>query len=100
MPLGACAAFWSINAAYGLAAFGIVTACVAVVTYLLVANLNNAVQAAQVGFRALQRRLVNDMVERSGDEYWEPKGMAFRQFRPHRASIMPSKWHIFRYAVV
>ncbi|KAL2171803.1 hypothetical protein VTG60DRAFT_1500 [Thermothelomyces hinnuleus] len=100
MPLGACAAFWSINADYGLTAFGIVTACVAVVTYLLVANLNNAAQGAQAGFRVLKARLVDDMVERSKDPYWEDMGRRFKEFRPNRTSVIPSKWHILRYAVL
>jgi hypothetical protein len=100
MPLGVCAGMWSINAEFGLTLFGIVTVVVAVTTYMLVANLNNIVQASRTAYAKLEGLLVEDMIERSHTEYRERKGREFRQFRPNRSDIMPSKWYILWYATL
>lgn len=100
MPLSACASVWGINEDFGAVTFGIVTAVVAVATYIFVANLNSAVRAMQATYRALENRLVEDMMRQSDDKYWADKGRDFKQFRPDRADIMPSKWLILWYAIV
>jgi hypothetical protein len=100
MPVGICAAIWSINADYGLEAFAIVTAVVAVTTYVLVVNLNNIVDASRGLYRVVEKWLVDDMIHRSKDEHWQIKGREFSQFRPKRDNVMPSKWYILRYVIL
>ncbi|KAK2836977.1 hypothetical protein FQN49_006531 [Arthroderma sp. PD_2] len=100
MPLGVSAAVWSINADYGLTLFGIVTVIVAIATYVLVANLNNTVQAMQAAFRAFQSWLVKDMMSRPENEYWVEKARGFKQFRPDRANLKPSKWMLLWYLAI
>jgi hypothetical protein len=100
MPVGIFAAIWSINPDYGLVAFGIVTAVVAVVTYILVANFNNTVDAARVLYRAAETWVVTDMIKESKDPFWESKGREFSQLRPKRDNIMPSKWYVLWYVVL
>lgn len=97
MPLGVCAAMWSIDSDYGLEAFGIVTAFVAVVTYIIVANLDNAVQAVRASYRAVENWLIKDMTRPDNDSYWISKGQAFKQFRPDRTNLAPSKWFMVCY---
>ncbi|KAH7311228.1 hypothetical protein B0I35DRAFT_61880 [Stachybotrys elegans] len=99
MPVGICAAIWSINADYGLTAFGIVTAAVAIVTYVVVGNLNNTVDGIHALYRAVETWLVNDMIQRSRNAYWESKGKEFSQFRPKRDNVMPSKWYVLWYVI-
>jgi len=100
MPVGICAAVWSINADYGLTAFGIVTAAVALLTYVVVGNLNNAVDAVRRLYRGAENWVVADMIEKSKDESWKEKGFEFNQFRPKRENIMPSRWYILWYVIV
>ena len=96
MPVTACATIWSINEDYGIVTFAVVTSVVAVLTYIVVANLNNFVHAGKTAFRALESKIVRDMVD-DHDEYWAGRGAEFKQFRPDRLSIIPSKWLLLGY---
>ncbi|KAF3481477.1 uncharacterized protein GIQ15_04236 [Arthroderma uncinatum] len=100
MPIAVSAAIWSINSDYSKKVFGIVTVLIAMATYILVANLNNTAQAMQGAYRVIENWLVKDMAKRPESEYWAAKSQDFKQFRPDRANIMPSKWLILWYFVI
>ncbi|KAL1964567.1 hypothetical protein VTN77DRAFT_6864 [Rasamsonia byssochlamydoides] len=91
LPLSFCAAIWSINENYSTSAFAITAVIIALITYLLVANLENAVSLLKSLYRLIKRPVIRRMTN-DPEETWATKGKSFTSFRPDRANVEPSEW--------
>lgn len=99
LPLSFCAALWSINESCSTSAFAITALLIALTTYFLVSNLENAVSFVRSLYRVIKRPIIRRMVD-DPDEKWAAKGKSFTSFRPDRANAEPSEWHIVLFLVV
>lgn len=70
LPLGFCAALWSINKDYEVTQFAVVSALVASITYILVANLGNVVMAIKSSYKATREPILKRM-ESDNDTEWK-----------------------------
>ncbi|KAK4236067.1 hypothetical protein C8A03DRAFT_36049 [Achaetomium macrosporum] len=85
-------AIWSINESYSRVDLAIITASVAVATYLITLNLNNLVRALRKLYAPKRRKLIQQM-ER--DSEWKSLGDRFKVFqRFERGQMKPSEWMI------
>jgi hypothetical protein len=99
LPLAFCAALWSINNNYSTSAFAITAVFVAITTYLLVANLENAVSTLKSLYHLVKRPVIGRM-KKDGDEEWAVKGQSFDGFRPDRKNVEPSEWNVVEFLTV
>ncbi|SPO02002.1 uncharacterized protein DNG_04675 [Cephalotrichum gorgonifer] len=99
LPLGVCAAMFSIDPDFGLTLFGVVTVVTAVTTYFIVANLESIIHVLRRTPQAIKTPLVDKMAQ-DGDEEWKRRGQGLRDARPDRADATPSGWRIVQYAGV
>lgn len=99
LPLGYCAALWSINRDFNLVAFTITTALLALGTYALVLNLNDIVFLIRKTYRKLRSPILEAM-KNDSHEQWAELGSAFSEFMPERHGDQPSEWAILLYAVL
>ncbi|KAH6632198.1 hypothetical protein F5144DRAFT_593009 [Chaetomium tenue] len=90
-------AIWSINESYSSTNLAIVTVVVAVATYALTFNLNNAVHGLQKIYGPKRRALIGRM-ERDPNPTWQWFGDRFKVFeRAERGQQRPSEWIIWAY---
>ncbi|KAK2774914.1 hypothetical protein FQN53_003390 [Emmonsiellopsis sp. PD_33] len=99
LPLGFCAALWSINEKYSVPNFAIVTVVIGLTTYILVSNLNNAVHFAKRTFRKVKTPVV-DRMKHDPDKIWSDRATRFAAFRPEREKVEPSLWYIPQYMFI
>ncbi|KAK2808031.1 hypothetical protein FQN50_005113 [Emmonsiellopsis sp. PD_5] len=99
LPLGFCAALWSINEKYSVPNFAIVTVFVGLTTYILVSNLNNAVRFSKKSFRQVKTPVV-DRMKNDPDIIWSDRAARFAAFRPEREKVEPSLWYIPHYMFI
>ncbi|KAF7118016.1 hypothetical protein CNMCM5793_007385 [Aspergillus hiratsukae] len=97
LPLGYCAALWSINRDFNLVAFALVTALLALGTYALVLNLSNIVFLIRKAYRKLP---APNCMKDDPHEQWANLGSAFSGFMPERHGDQPSEWTVLLYAVL
>ncbi|KAK1776556.1 hypothetical protein QBC45DRAFT_444306 [Copromyces sp. CBS 386.78] len=100
LPLGFCMSMWSINEDYNATNLVIVTICIGMATYLVVANLETTVHALQRGvsllFNTPRQRLVKKMLEES-DTRCRFLGEEMSKVPLSREDAKPSEWLIFGY---
>ncbi|KAI1098319.1 hypothetical protein F4804DRAFT_128427 [Jackrogersella minutella] len=96
LPLAFVASLWSINESYGTAAFAITAALVAIGTYVIVGNLENASDVLRSSYRSVQKPIV-DRMSTDKDSRWAKKGGGFQSFQPRREVVKPSEWCVALY---
>ena len=93
LPLSFCAALWSMNEGYDIAAFAVTSALVATGTYVVVGNLDNLIFNVKTIYSAVKRPIV-DRMGRDLDQPWVIRSEHFNSFQPRRMKIKPSEWYI------
>ncbi|KAK3949716.1 hypothetical protein QBC32DRAFT_172789, partial [Pseudoneurospora amorphoporcata] len=93
LPLGFCMSMWSINEDYNATNLVIVTICIGMATYSVVANLETTVHALQRGvsllFTTSRQRLVKKRLEES-DTRWRFLGEEMSKVPLSREDAKPS----------
>ncbi|KAK3388602.1 hypothetical protein B0T20DRAFT_364876 [Sordaria brevicollis] len=100
LPLGFCMSMWSINEDYNTTNLVVVTICIGLATYAVVANLETTVHALQRGvsllFNTPRKRLIKKMMDES-DTRWRSLGEEMSKAPLSREDAKPSEWLIFGY---
>lgn len=99
LPLGFSAAIFSINKDDGTTAFAITSLLVSIGTYILIANLKNAVSFSKTAYRLLKQPIVCRMMD-DEEVRWAQTGRTFAGFRPHREETQPSEWNLLMFLTV
>lgn len=82
-----------------MAALMTTTVVVAVVTYIMVANLNNAIGALLWLYSKLRNQVLEHM-HRHEVVSWRRRAQAFNSFRPRNEPIEPSQWLVLRFVLL